>query len=66
MKFKLTCEANPGPVEQWSQMNTLLHGFLFFFFANSVFFFVVFFVSAGVLIALWLMLLIMATGHLGF
>lgn len=52
MKFKLTCEANPGPVDQWSQMETLLHGFLFFFFANSVFFFLFFFVSAGVLIAL--------------
>lgn len=32
MKFKLTCEANPGPVDQWSQMETLLHRFLFFFF----------------------------------
>lgn len=42
--------------------------FPFFFFCklSVLFFFVVFFVSAGVLIALWLMLLIMATGHLGF
>lgn len=56
MKFKLTCEANPGPADQ--KHSSVVY--FFFFFANSVFWGL-----DGVLIALWLMLLIIATGHLG-
>lgn len=29
MKFKLTCKANPGPADHWSQIKTLLGALLF-------------------------------------
>lgn len=45
MKFKLTCEANPGPVDRWSQIKTLL--FFFFSFLQTLWGFFFFCFSGG-------------------